>query len=989
MELLYPNLLTVLSLANGERNQQQQQAEAQLKIWEVQQGYHYLLQEVYLKTEVPLQERWLAILCFKNGIDKYWRSSKQNAISKEEKQQIRSRVFMLLSEKNNQLTIQNAHLIGRIVRFDFPNEWPTLFDDIVQYLEDLVFSKNDLVSTNNLLIILNQIIKTVSQVRIGRARHAMQSKAPLVVPILVRLYIKFFQEWTQTIDLSLMEVCYLCLKNLRRLIPEGFEQPHKNVDIVEFLKVSIAHLQLLVVEHEKYSSDLLERYVKCYSKVYYNLISVNPTSFVLLPCSQDILTTFLSLLELKAEVIYNSNEEENDFWETLALKGFMILKKIIAYIYKKGAVVLKQRNEKEEVNMAIKKLSTEFFTPQVVQHLCDLIINWYLKLKPCDLESWQLEPEEWCNEELSKSWEYQIRPCAENFFQDLISFFKDILTDFVLNKISNGLVKNNNVEDILVKDSIFSTFQLSSTSIANNVNFDELLTQIFIPQGLNNDMVENKIIKRRVCLIISEWVSVDCSRQSRLSIYKFLVTLMDPQNKLLNDKVVKLTAIQTLKSVIDDWDFQKVDIQPYINDFIQLSLIMLDEMDFTESKLFILNTLAMVLERCNPLVPIDTLMQVLAIVPGFWQMSTDTNEMILKTALLRVLKSLVVTLNEKSPAAYSICLPLIKASCASGNSENYSLLGEDGYELWLSVLQYCPQSEINNQIILNLFELIRMGLLEGTESLPIVMSIIRSYSLISPQLFQSEEALELFRILSGYLSNMRDDSLAIFIALMDILMLECGDNQLFLNNLISSGLFSALVHYAIDEKQAVVSANKAFLVLSRLAQKSPETFFNILNHLSIDKEPFLTKWVDYYKSNGNPRNKKSNLVGLISLTLFGLKQGSSIVIQLWPTVIKYAFLFMEELNEDGESAVNLYDHDFVYEDINDYNYLDPTIAPHGENIRYKSLLERSDLVYTVKVSRLIHDTLTSLKQTLSSELFQTAISSTDAYTMEKLHAYRT
>lgn len=982
MELLYQNLLLVLNLANGERNQQQQQAEAQLKSWEVERGYHYLLQEVYLKTDVPLQERWLAILCFKNGVEKYWRSSRQNAISKEEKQQIRSRVFMLLNEKNNQLSIQNAHLIGRIVRFDFPNEWPTLFDDIVKYLEDFVFNKNDIVSTNNLLIILNQVIKTLSQVRIGRTRHAMQSKAPLVVPILVRLYVKFFQEWTHSIDLSLMEVCYLCLKNLRRIIPEGFEQPHKNPDIVEFLKVSITHLQLLVVEHEKYSSDLLERYVKCYSKLYYNIISANPTSFVLLPCSQDILSTFLTLLEQKAETIYNSNED-NDFWETLALKGFMILKKIIAFVYKKGAVVLKQRNDKEEVNFAINKLTTNFFTPQVVQHLCDLIINWYLRLKPSDLESWQLEPEEWCNEELSKSWEYQVRPCAENFFQDLITFFKDTLTDFVLNKISSGLLKNTNVDDLLVKDAILCTFQLSSISIANNVNFDKLLAEVFIPEGLSNDLIENKIIKRRICLVINEWISVDCSRQSRLAIYKFLATLMDPQNKL-NDKVVRLTAVQTLKNVIDDWDFQKVDIQPQITDFVELSLGMLQDMQFTESKLFILNTLATLLERCNPLVPLETLMQVLSIVPGFWNMSTDVNESILKTSLLRVLKSLIIALNDKSQAAYYICLPLI-ASCVSETSENYSLLGEDGYELWLAVLQYCPHTEVNNQDILKLFDLIRLGLLDATELLPTILSIIRSYSLIAPQIFDGEEALDIFKVLSGYLPNMRDDSLAIFIALMDILMLLDFNDERFLNNLISSGLFNALIMYALDERQAVVSANKVFLVLSRLAQKAPETFLGIVNHLSINEEALFTKWVEYYKSNGNPRNKKSNLVGLLALTLLGVKQRQQVLAQLWPTVVKNAFLFMEEVNEDG-ATLNVYDQDFIYEDINDYNYLDPSIAPHGENIRYKALLERSDPVYTTKIADIVANTVSNLRQSLPEDVFNIAINSTDSYTMEKLQA---
>ena len=131
-------------------------------------------------------------------------------------------------------------------------------------------------------------------------------------------------------------------KNLRRIIPEGFDQPHKDQDIVEFLNNTIDHLQMIVLEHDKFNTDLLERYVKCYSKLYVSLIKTNPTSFILLPCCEKILTTFLSILEQKAEVIYNSSED-NDFWEILALRSFSILKKVLAYIYRAGAVTLKQK----------------------------------------------------------------------------------------------------------------------------------------------------------------------------------------------------------------------------------------------------------------------------------------------------------------------------------------------------------------------------------------------------------------------------------------------------------------------------------------------------------------------------------------------------------------------------------------------------------------------------------------------------------------------
>lgn len=984
MPITYEEILNVLNIADGsERGPLQQNAEQQLKAWEICPGFHYTLQEIYLKTELPLRVRWMAIIYFKNGIEKYWRSSRANAISKEEKTQIKARLFYLIDEKNSQLTIQNAHAIARIVRFDFPGEWPTLFDDMSKSLEDYVFNKGNLVATNNLLVILNQMIKAVSMVRIGRARHALQSKAPILVPVLIKLYCKFFHMWTTSMDLTIMEICYLCLKNLRRIIPEGFEQPHKNIDIVEFLKLTVSHLQGLVMEHEKYSSDLLERYVKSYSKLYVNLINHNPTSFILLSCSQEIVSTFMTLLESKAEVIYNSSEE-NDFWETLALKGFLILKKMVSYVYKQGAVTLKQRNDKDEVNNAINKLKTDFFTKEVIFNLCDLIITWYLRLKPSDLESWLLEPEEWTNEELSSSWEYQVRPCAENFYMDLIKFFKDDLSDFVLNKISNGLSNNDTVTNILIKDSIFCTFQLSADSIADKVNFDQLLQQVFIPEGLKNDMVENKILKRRMCLIINSWVVVNCSRESRVEIYKLLINFLDPTNKI-NDKVVKLTAIQTLRTVINDWDFNKQDFQPFLKEFVSLSIDMMSEMNFTESKLYILDTLSTLIERCNPLIDQPTLIKILQIVPGYWEKANieSSEESIIKTSLLRVLKNLVVALNQKSSETYFITLPLIK-SCCTPTSEYYSLLSEDGYELWSAILQYYPIDLEPNLEVVEYFGLVQPALVDSTEILPTILSIARSYSLLIPKAYETEYGVGIFRVLSGYLANMRDDAFEVFIALSDILFLQESANEQFITNLINSGLINAMVNYVLDENHTIVLANKILLVISRLATKSAEIFFQVFEHLSIDCSAFMNVWMDYYKNNGNPRNKKVNLLALLTLASYGVPKNLLGLPQKFAEMARWTFLFLEEVNEDATGNCQAYTGDYIYADIDNYAYLDADIAPHGEKLRYQKLLETLDPVYKFNLKAYFKSVVLSLRQDLNESDFNTIMSLNDLYTNEKL-----
>ena len=135
-----------------------------------------------------------------------------------------------------------------------------------------------------MLIILNRIIKRCQLLKLEE--HVMPCKSSnrcqcigqIVLKVLYNVDIKFGFHYNA--DLLFV------FKNLRRIIPEGFDQPHKDHDIVEFLNNTIDHLQMIVLEHDKFNTDLLERYVKCYSKLYVSLIKTNPTSFILLPCCE-------------------------------------------------------------------------------------------------------------------------------------------------------------------------------------------------------------------------------------------------------------------------------------------------------------------------------------------------------------------------------------------------------------------------------------------------------------------------------------------------------------------------------------------------------------------------------------------------------------------------------------------------------------------------------------------------------------------------------
>lgn len=997
------SLTVVLEQANSsERNANQKLAENQLKEWEKQPGFHYLLQSVYNDLSLPLQTRWLAIISFKNGVEKYWRSSKVNAIQKEEKQKIKQSLFDLIDEPNKQLAVQNAHAISRICRFDFPQEWPSLFDDIERLLQQAVKENNN-VKIHNMLIILNQVIKNLAMAKIGRTRPALQSKAPIITPILIKLYSTFFNEWVETIDFGVMEIGYICLKVMRRLITDVYDNPHQLPEVTDFMSLSIRHFQLLVQNYDKHApSEILEKYIKCYSKIYYLLNKSNSTNFILLPCSKEVLYTLLKLLQDKAEVVYKADVEDDTVWEFLAIKTLLIFKTLINYLFKHGAILtLKSKSNKIEVENAIKVLTTDFFTADLIRSLTDLLISFYIKLKPSDLESWTTEPEEWANDEVNQNYEYQVRPCAENFFQDLMINFKDLLVPYVLGKVQNEMANYSDVsvQNILMKDSVFSIFELSANSISDTVDFNDLCERLFFPESLKNDLSENRILKRRVCLLINEWTGLGViTPQSMQRIYNLLLEFLNPENPI-NDKVVKLTAIQALKTIITDWDFKKEDFASFIKPFSSHLLRLTSEMELTESKLFLLNTIADLINRTNPLISDNELDQLLAIVPVFWDGSNNSNELILKNSLLRILRNLIISLNQNSHTTWEIALPLVSV-CCSPHSEYHTLLAEDGYELWLAILQHYPTSQnldLNSSLVQDLNNFFIDALMTQTEILPLILEILRSYTILIPRLFVSEKSreftLRIFGTIAKYLPHMRDDALDILLSYLEILVLEnyvdIGNFQKLLSLMMESRLLPTIIENIVDDDQSHITIGKLLLITARLAYLEPQNLIQVFHYLYTNENDlrgflrkFMTVWYARMDSNiSNPRNKKIHVLGLTSL----LGTGDEIFFEDLQPLLALWVTALEEVNEsvnngDCEKYHSNYLYEFRYND-------DLTVQENGEYLRFQQLFKMADPVHTILLKDYINATLNLVKMKIGDDNMNSLFSRMDKNLVENFQYF--
>lgn len=1016
------NLVQVLGQASDPRHagsQAQRFAEQQLKLWETQKGFHFLLQSVYLNLSCPLDVRWLAIIQFKNGVEKYWRSTRINAIGKDEKASIRARLFDLIDENNNQLGIQNSQAAARIARLDFPGDWPTLFEDLEHLLgTEAIWQDN--VRMFNLLLIMNQMIKTLATARIGRCRPAMQSKSPLVFPLLVRTYLKAFNEWTSaaSVDeesLSQIQVSYLALKVLRRLVTEGCETPHRNVSIAEFLQISINHFELLMTHFDNYKGfDNFEKFVRCYGKLYYSLICASPSNFILLPCSLQVLTAFTKLLIERAPDVYRENAEvDGNFWEQIAIRSFLILKRLINLIHKKGAVTIKAKNDKYEVDVAVKRITSEFLNENLIKKWVDLLMDWYLKLRKSDLEDWSLDPEEWINEQLATSYEYQIRPCAENFFQDLINSFPDLLVPYLLNKIQTEASSlNNSVEDLLKKDAIFASFQLSATSISEAVDFDTLLVNVFLPEALNPQQLPefSKIVKRRVALVINEWSTIKCSEESKQACYKFFYKILTEEE----DKVVRLTAIQSLRTLVDDWNFDKNSFQPYLDDFVVVLLKRtLPSVSLTETRLYVLNTLSDIIVQTKPLVSRNLLVEILQVVPELWELSmNDSSESILANALLRLLRRAIDSLGKNSPATWQISLPITLAAC-DPSSPQYSLLYEDGFELWQSLLQnYSPSEQALDETFFKLVPFLKNAVQNQTEILPTLLEIVKSYALVLPesQFLNNECFFFAFSHLSGYLLKLRDDSFDIVLSILDILTLarDPDNDRLLLEFLLETGMLPSIFNALFREDQiSLFQAGQLLQTIARIAYFDPGSIIQLLEQyrsalptseqnsllpleerkvLSVETplenviNKLVTIWILCFKDFFDPRVRKIHILGLSSM----LRTQYPAVISEIASIVSLWVEFLEETNETTNGdCEKYYINDPAYGESQDDSEEHILTCEHQ---RLQKLVSERDPAHNVSLKEHITYTLQYLETEMGPQ-FQTLLSSVDEALIQDLRLF--
>ena len=450
----------ILQSAVSNDPQQLKTGVQQLQNWEKSPGFYSSLQSLYIDYSLPVELRHLAILQLKNGIDKYWRKTALNSINKEEKEFIRSRsIDSGISEPEHRLVLQISITIAKIVRYEFPHDWPDAITSVLEKLRSTSQLNNPILLSRTLLILLH-IIKELSTAKLQRSRASLQSAAPEIAQLVSSLYIDKVNTWMSFLKnggddeggaLESMDQSLLALRVLRRLIIAGYEFPNRNQEIRNFWGILALHFaeMLSLVQEEPAAihvtpKSLIEKHLIQIAKLHLHMVKTHPAGYALLPDSVGLAKAYWNLARQFGEEMGSrtaesrriDNEETASTLEKLSLRGLLLIRACLKMVYNPAQTFkYQQAEDKEEKKLAKELMKNDLLSGEFTQEVMESLVTRFFAFTLRDLYQWEEDPEEWekGQEDSGDDWELNLRTCSEKLFLDLMINYKELLVQLLIN----------------------------------------------------------------------------------------------------------------------------------------------------------------------------------------------------------------------------------------------------------------------------------------------------------------------------------------------------------------------------------------------------------------------------------------------------------------------------------------------------------------------------------------------------------------------------
>ncbi|PNJ09273.1 IPO11 isoform 4 [Pongo abelii] len=962
-------VLQVLTQATSQDTAVLKPAEEQLKQWETQPGFYSVLLNIFTNHTLDINVRWLAVLYFKHGIDRYWRRVAPHALSEEEKTTLRAGLITNFNEPINQIATQIAVLIAKVARLDCPRQWPELIPTLIESVK-----VQDDLRQHRALLTFYHVTKTLASKRLAADRKLFYDLASGIYNFACSLWNHHTDTFLQQVSsgneaaiLSSLERTLLSLKVLRKLTVNGFVEPHKNVEVMGFLHGIFERLKQFLecsrsIGTDNVCRDRLEKTIILFTKVLLDFLDQHPFSFT--PLIQ-------RSLEFSVSYVFTEVGEGVTF-ERFIVQCMNLIKMIVKnYAYKPS----KNFEDSSPETLEAHKIKMAFFTYPTLTEICRRLVSHYFLLTEEELTMWEEDPEGFTVEETGgDSWKYSLRPCTEVLFIDIFHEYNQTLTPVLL-EMMQTLQGPTNVEDmnaLLIKDAVYNAVGLAAYELFDSVDFDQWFKNQLLPelQVIHN---RYKPLRRRVIWLIGQWISVKFKSDLRPMLYEAICNLLQDQ-----DLVVRIETATTLKLTVDDFEFRTDQFLPYLETMFTLLFQLLQQVTECDTKMHVLHVLSCVIERVNMQIRpyVGCLVQYL---PLLWKQSEEHN--MLRCAILTTLIHLVQGLGADSKNLYPFLLPVIQLSTDVSQPPHVYLL-EDGLELWLVTLENSP---CITPELLRIFQNMSPLLELSSENLRTCFKIINGYIFLSSTEFLQTYAVGLCQSFCELLKEITTEG--------QVQVLKVVENALKVNPVLGPQMFQPILPYVfkgiIEGERYPVVMSTYLGVMGRVLLQNTSFFSSLLNEMAhkFNQEMdqllgnMIEMWVDRMDNITQPERRKLSALALLSL----LPSDNSVIQDKFCGIINISVEGLHDvMTEDPETG--------TYKDCMLMSHLEePKVTedeePPTEQDKRKKMLALKDPVHTVSLQQFIYEKLKAQQEMLGEQGFQSLMETVDTEIVTQLQEF--
>ncbi|XP_058492386.1 importin-11 [Solea solea] len=958
-------VLQALTQATSQDTAVLKPAEEQLRQWETQPGFYSVLLNIFNNQMLDVNVRWLAVLYFKNGIDRYWRRVAPHALSEEEKTSLRAGLITNFNEPVNQIATQIAVLIAKVARLDCPRQWPELIPILLESVKG-----QDGLQQHRALLTFYHVTKTLASKRLAQDRRLFQDLASGIYSFACSLWSHHTDCFLQQIyardeaaALGSLERTLLSLKVLRKLTVHGFQEPQQNMEVMGFLNAVFERLKQFLecrrqVGPDSTCREKLEKTIILYTKVLLDFLEYHPCAFLpLIQCS----------LEFAVSYVFTPAGEGVTF-ERFIVQCMNLIKMIV-----KNDAYKPSKNMEE--NLEAHKIKTAFFTHPTLTEIGRRLVSHYFLLTEEELAMWEEDPESFAVEETGgDSWKYSLRPCTEVLFLDIFHNYSQTLTPVLLDMVQN-LQGPTNVEDpvqLLMKDAVYNAVGLAAYELFDNVDFD----QWFKNQLLGELQVRHhryKLIRRRVIWLIGQWISVKFKSDLRPLLYEVILSLMqDP------DLVVRIETATTLKLTVDDFEFRTEQFLPYLESIFGLLFQLLQQVTQCDTKMQVLHVISCVIERVNIQIRpyVGCLVQYL---PLLWKQSEEHN--MLRCAILTTLIHLVQGLGAESKNLYPFLLPVIQLSTDVSQPPHVYLL-EDGLELWLVTLENSPAVTPE---LLRIFQNMSALLELSSENLRTCFHIVNAYIYLSATEFLQNYAESLCRSFCDLLKDITNEG--------QVQVLKVVEIALKVSPILGAHMFQPLLpgvfRGIVDGERYPVVMSTYLGIMGRVLLQNSGFFYALFTQMAAESNQEMEQllgsvidmWVDRMDNITQPERRKLSSLALLSL----LPSDNSVIQDKFCGIINICVEALHDVMTEDPDTGTLKDCMLMS------HFEEPKLSddeePPTEQDKRKKLLALEDPVHSVSLQQFVYEKLKTQQTLMGDQGFGVLMETVDTELVRQLQEF--